>query len=64
MNGIWERVLANSFLGIHKSKSICSVVELFKSDEYSPLLPLPLSSPNIYAVPRLNTPNREKNVLF
>jgi hypothetical protein len=24
MNGIWERVLANSFSGIHKSKIICS----------------------------------------
>jgi hypothetical protein len=25
MNDIWERVLANSFSGIHKSKIICSV---------------------------------------
>ena len=25
MNKIWERVLANSFSGIHKSKIICSV---------------------------------------
>jgi len=25
MNEIWERVVANSFLGIHKSKIICSV---------------------------------------
>jgi hypothetical protein len=25
MNEIWERVLANSFSGIHKSKIICSV---------------------------------------
>jgi hypothetical protein len=24
MNEIWERVLANSFSGIHKSKIICS----------------------------------------
>jgi hypothetical protein len=28
MNEIWERVLANSFLGIHKSKIICRAVEL------------------------------------
>jgi hypothetical protein len=26
MNEIWERVLANSFSGIHKSKIICSVL--------------------------------------
>ncbi len=26
MNEIWERVLANSFSGIHKSKIICSAV--------------------------------------
>jgi hypothetical protein len=25
MNEIWERVLANSFSGIHKSKIICNV---------------------------------------
>ncbi len=25
MNEFWERVLANSFSGIHKSKIICSV---------------------------------------
>jgi len=28
MNGIWERVLANSFSGIHKSKIICSALDV------------------------------------
>jgi hypothetical protein len=28
MNEIWERVLANSFSGIHKSKIICSVAQI------------------------------------
>ncbi len=44
MKEIWERVLANSFLGIHKSKIICSAedAKVFGERQYhTPLAPLP-----------------------
>jgi hypothetical protein len=52
MNEIWERVLANSFSGIHKSKIICSVEQGIYSAILTGALTPYIRRPTLsYAVP-------------